>query len=206
MTNSKLLFLALVLGLLGYAAGRLGGHENEALVPEVSAQGGVGEPRGTRELVDAAVPPESRVVQVPGSQPGVADAEGELPASLEVSPESPDPLDGLVDLYLGDGVLERKLLISKRLTEVTREPFKELWRRGEYQIIQQPVGPSQIQDEEGRPKPVEIRTFRGGETRMVMLDEAEHPEAWILIQALKDVQDEIKQLEIEANKPAPSGD
>jgi hypothetical protein len=106
---------------------------------------------------------------------------------------------GLVDFYLGDGVMERQLVIGQRLRELTDEPFRLLWEKGEFQDLSD-LGPSPFSDENGRPRPCQVRES-GGVKTVVILSEAEHPEAWILMQASKDILNEMEELTREAFGP-----
>lgn len=138
------------------------------------------------EATDARLASSDTVEDVGGDEPGSA---------------VDDPLAGLVDFYLGDGVFERKMVISQRLRELTDKAFKDLWDLGAYEVIQG-FTPAMAKDSSGRPRPTDVRGV-GDEMRMVVLSEQEHPEAWILLEALSNLEEEMNGMRREANNPSP---
>ena len=168
-----------------------------ALESDRTASGG-DEPRP----LGGELPRSNRVAvrESPSGSPAL-EVQPEQPDQEEVEPAEPDPLDGLVEFYLGEGVTERQLVISQRLRELTAKPFEELWAKGEYEVVYD-LGPESLEDELGRPRPCEVRSV-DGETRVVYLSEEEHPEAWILLAAQRDALQELAKLKAQAAGPSP---
>jgi hypothetical protein len=124
----------------------------------------------------------------------------ELAGSADDEPE-PEPDDGndLVDYYLGDGVMERRLVVDKRLRELTEKPFADLWARGIIYNVSD-MGSRPFRSEDGRPRPCEVRLVDGLET-MVYLPEEEYPEVWALMELREEILKEMSDLNASMNGP-----
>lgn len=118
--------------------------------------------------------------------------------SAEPEPE-PEAGNDLVDYYLGDGVMERRLVVDKRLRELTEKPFADLWARGIIYNVSD-MGSRPFRSEDGHPRPCEVKLVDGLET-MVYLPEEEYPEVWALMELREEILKEMSDLNASMNGP-----
>ena len=129
----------------------------------------------------------------------VSEVTGASTEAKEEEPPTPaDPLAGIVSYYLGDGVMERQMVIDERLAQLTEFAFAEQWESGVIYNIDD-MGPTPYEDDEGRPRPCEVRRVGGGSSTMVILPEEQYPKVWLLMQAKKDIMLEMRELKRAAN-------